>query len=128
MIFGNRIILILVTKTQLEGTSPHVDNGVCVRPRKIWRQFREVKRFSVFCSRANKLSLAKRAGVVAREASKLSLAKRAGAWWAFSNVDNRIAVDIPKDFPLPRPPVTTPLPYFYSRMLKGFMPQILIFC
>ena len=61
----------------MEGTSPQVDNVTAGgRPRKIWRQFREVKRF--FARFASKLSLAKRAGVFAREASKLSLAKRAG--------------------------------------------------
>ena len=63
---------ILVTKTQLEGTSPQVDNRGGVSPRKIWRQFREVNVFLVFAREAS----GGRGVEVAREASGVCEGKK----------------------------------------------------
>ena len=70
---------ILLTKTQLEGTSPQVDNRVslCVRG-KFGGSSGKLNVLLFFAREASKLSLAKRAGVFAREVSKL--ASDSGGW------------------------------------------------
>ena len=76
---------ILLTKTQLEGTSPQVDNRVSLCVRGKFGGSSEKKKssgklnvFLFFAREASKLSLAKRAGVFAREVSKL--ASDSGGW------------------------------------------------